>query len=212
MDPKEPAAKRKPIDGAYISQASILWSFVDGSGRNHLLVVRITDQTFDTYRGFDSRADALPGGKQVYRQRCAIDFQGVVQASRAEREGARNAEAEQGSAAVSAQAQAMAANPPGAEELGVPLYPGAIFQSETSAGMSMGNGTKAWIFSTDDEQATVAAFYEKATCKASSALGKSTRIVLKGSGFFPQSFLVIEPNRSVKGGGKILIEVFRSPD
>jgi hypothetical protein len=204
--------KRKPIEGAYVSQASIVWSFVDEDGRNHVLAVEIADHSFDAYRGFDKSPGALPQGKQVYRPRAAIAFRCAVQASRQEKDAARSAAADQASADVSSKAQAMAVNPPTAAELGVPLYPGAAFHPDISAGMSMGNGAKAWIFSTEDDPAAVSAFYAKATGKAPSALGKATRIVLKGAGPFPQHFIVIEPNKSVKGGGKFLIEVFRSPE
>lgn len=204
------AEKRKLVDGAYLKRATFQWSYIDPASRPQMLSIEIVDQSFDSFRGEDGRPDALPKGKQLYRQRTAIAFVREALPSQADAEAERNARDEAGSNAIRSQASAMAANPPSAAELGVPLYPGAAFNPQASAGMSMGGDMRMWIFSTDDDPAKVIAFYEKATGKKRTSLGKSLRIVIEGEGFFPKRFVSVEPNKGLKDSGKYLIEVGRS--
>ena len=99
-------------------------------------------------------------------------------------------------AAVFAPAVVAAQAAPSAEQLGVPIYPGARYEARNSEGMSQPT-EKYYIFTTADSLARVAAFYRNATKKSGEPFGEggAVIIVLEGHAPFPAHGIVIEPNR-----------------
>lgn len=83
---------------------------------------------------------------------------------------------------------------PSASEIGAPIYPGAVFDTELSAGMSEGNDYKYYVFLTNDSPEAVASFYEQKLGKKPQKLGNSYMFALKGNLPIPDDGLVVEPN------------------
>lgn len=81
-------------------------------------------------------------------------------------------------------------------QLGVPTYPGAKFDGQTSAGRSM-NESYYWIFTTTDAIEKVAAFYKGKTGLTPKDLSGSYLFALKKgeSELFPDHGVMIEPNK-----------------
>ncbi|HYH04263.1 MAG TPA: hypothetical protein VEC37_14320 [Bacillota bacterium] len=93
---------------------------------------------------------------------------------------------------------------PTAQELGAPLYPGATFNIELSAGMSLSDDEVYYIFLSNDPPAKVTAFYEqKLGKKAANNSGKYV-IALQGKLPLPDRGIFIEPN-SLGVPGKTVI-------
>ncbi|HOX47700.1 MAG TPA: hypothetical protein P5165_12135 [Spirochaetia bacterium] len=187
-------AKRKPLEGAYLSSGSFSWMLREKDGRARGIVVTVLDASFLPYIGEGPGAGPATLGKKNYAQKTYVFVYSQLRKSEgeagAEREERRDAE---GEADMEAARAYFAANPPSAKELGLPLYPGAAFDAENSAGMSMDEGMKAWLFTTADSLDKVVAFYEKASGRKAERLGQARRIVLKGSGLMPEHFLALEP-------------------
>lgn len=91
---------------------------------------------------------------------------------------------------------ALAAQVPTAEQLGVPVYPGASYDASNSAGMSQPT-EKYYLFTTGDSLSAVRRFYETATKHQAAAFGDggAVIIVLEGEAPFPKHGVIIEPNR-----------------
>lgn len=95
-----------------------------------------------------------------------------------------------------APAAAAAQATPTQQQLGVPIYPGAHYEAQMSAGMSQPT-EKYYVFTTTDSLRRVVAFFENATKKQGAAFGDggAVIIVLEGEAPFPRHGIVIEPNR-----------------
>jgi len=102
--------------------------------------------------------------------------------------------------------------PPTEASLGVPAYPGARFDAEASAGMSM-NESWIWVFFSDDAPAKVVAFYEQKTGRKSSEWDKDKFLIaLKGESLVPEHGVTVETlegNPLFTGKGKTVITVSR---
>jgi len=200
-------ARRKPVAGEWLSQCSFSWGHVDKQGRGYQFVLSAQDETFFAYQGMGTGPGAEAAiGKKEYRQSVSIRVELVVSKSEAELQDEGDAADE---AVIEARKAEFTAAPPGAKELGVPLYPGAVFNADASAGMSMDEDSVAYIFLSTDAPAKIAAFYEKATGKKAEAMGAAFRIVLKGSGLMPEHFLSIEPNTMFGGKARTVLSVFK---
>jgi hypothetical protein len=98
--------------------------------------------------------------------------------------------------------------PPTESELGAPIYPGARFDAESSAGMSAGNDYAMYIYLTNDLPQKVAAFYEqKLKIKPVPSEGSRYMIPLKGKMPIPDEGIVIEPNTMFGGSAKTVITI-----
>ena len=84
---------------------------------------------------------------------------------------------------------------PSESEIGAPVYPGAVYNTELSAGMSEGNDYKYFVFHTNDSPETVVRFYEQKLGKKPQKLGNSYMFALKGNLPLPDDGLVVEPNQ-----------------
>ncbi|HOX31343.1 MAG TPA: hypothetical protein PLB91_03385 [Spirochaetales bacterium] len=202
-------ARRKPVQGQWLSGAFLAWGHADKQGRGYDFQVSIEDRTFDAYQGFVDLPGGVSGlGKKDYRQSTSIRIEQVVYKAEGELRDERDAADDELAAGRAAELRSA---PPTAKELGVPLYPGAILNVDASAGMSMDEGSLAYVYLSADAPAKLVAFYEKATGRKAEALdGGAFRIVLKGKGLFPEHYLSIEPNKMFGGGAKTVLSVFRA--
>ena len=102
-------------------------------------------------------------------------------------------------AAVATSTRAPQPGPPMAapreSELGVPLYPGARFDGQVSAGMSqMDNEGTFYVFTSTDSPQQVTAFYQTRTGRKGITNEGGTLIAVKGEGLFPDLGVTIQPN------------------
>jgi hypothetical protein len=199
-------AKRQKFDGAWLKGCDFTWGYLDKEGRPHELEIALIDESFDAYTG----RNRLPGqksafGKKDYRPLTSLRLVAQVTKSDAERE----EESDAASDAEYAAAKARMSKAPTAKELGMPVYPGATYNLDASAGMTMdGNGFLVYVYLSGDTPEKAAAFYEKATGKKAEKLEKAYRVVLKGKGLFPDHFVSIEPNTMFGGSSKTVITVW----
>jgi hypothetical protein len=200
-------ANRKKIDGSWLKGCSFAWGFLDNEGKPHELEVALTDETFGIYQGRESLPNGkLAIGKKDYRPLTAIRVCLEIRKSEANMDEEEDAQMDADVAARKAQ---LAASPPTAKDLGVPLYPGAVFNLDATAGMSMGEGMQTFIYLSNDPPVKLVAFYEKATGKKSEKIEGAIRIVLKGKGLMPDHFLSIEPNTMFGGSAKTALSIWR---
>lgn len=199
-------ARRKPVEGAYLSGCGFEWTHVDQQGRSYDFHISVEDHTFDAYMGL--AGDGVGFAKKEYRQSSSIGVELVVYKAEEEIEEEEDAA---GDELVEARKAQLKAAPPTAKELGVPLYPGAAFNLDASAGMSMDEDSRAYVYLSGDAPAKIVAFYEKATGKKAEPLDAGAyRVVLKGKGAFPEHFLSIEPNTMFGGAAKTVLCVFKT--
>jgi hypothetical protein len=104
----------------------------------------------------------------------------------------------------------LADSPPTEQTLGVPLYPGSIFEPDISAGMSL-DGGRLYVFLSEDPTSTVAAFYEQHLGESPVQSGESYLFALKGELPIPDEGLTIEPNM-FGGAAKTVISVLRQSE
>ena len=98
--------------------------------------------------------------------------------------------------------------PPTEKDLGVPVYPGAAFDAENSAGMSAGNDFSMYIYLSGDQPAKVAAFYEQKLKIKPVQAGKNTYMIpLKGKMPMPEEGISIQPNTMFGGQAKTVITI-----
>ena len=82
---------------------------------------------------------------------------------------------------------------PSATQLGVPRYPGAVFDPRNSAGMSSDEETY-FIYTTADPAAQVEAFYQRELKLKPMKTESGAIFAVKGSGLFPELGVVVQPN------------------
>ena len=104
-------------------------------------------------------------------------------------------------------AKSLKSKPPTAKDLGAPLYPGATFNADASAGMSAGNDYAMYLYLTTDPPSKVAAFYEQQLKIKPAAQGGRYMIPLKGKLPIPDEGIVIEPNTMFGGNAKTVITI-----
>ncbi len=93
---------------------------------------------------------------------------------------------------------------PTEKELGIPVYPGSVFNKELSAGMSLGDEEVFYIFLTNELLAKVVTFYEQKLGKKAANNGGKYMIALKGKLPYPDEGIAIEPN-NLGGSAKTVI-------
>ncbi|MGE5551023.1 MAG: hypothetical protein ACM3ZC_10920, partial [Bacteroidota bacterium] len=109
--------------------------------------------------------------------------------------------------AVAAKARQLAKNPPTEKTLGVPLYPGAVFNPELSAGMSLDEEYQYYVFLSHDPPEKVAAFYQQKLGKKPLANEGGYIFAIKGSLPIPEEGLTVQPNKLFGGKAKTVITV-----
>jgi hypothetical protein len=105
-------------------------------------------------------------------------------------------------------ARSLSNKPPTEKDLGAPIYPGAKFDAENSAGMSAGNDYAMYLYLTTDPPAKVVSFYEqKLNIKAASYVAGHYMIPLKGKLPLPDEGISIESNTMFGGTAKTVITI-----
>ena len=91
-------------------------------------------------------------------------------------------------------------------QLGAPVYPGATYDGQMSAGMSQGD-SYYWVFVTTDPAATVAAFYKQKTGLVPVEIEGNFQFTIKkgANPYFPDQGFTVEPNKALAGGVKTAI-------
>ncbi|MBI4726171.1 hypothetical protein HY768_02930 [candidate division TA06 bacterium] len=108
---------------------------------------------------------------------------------------------------VEERAKSLKSKPPTAKDLGAPVYPGAKFNADASAGMSAGNDYAMYLYLTTDPPSKVAAFYGQKLKIKPAAQGGRYMIPLKGKLPMPDEGIVIEPNTMFGGSAKTVITI-----
>jgi hypothetical protein len=212
-----PAAKaafekggRRPIqDGRFLREGQFSWAAGSAAGRETGFLLNVLD---DSVREVED-----PGTGQVRRQirigtriELRVDEGLSESAERALAEEEREADLDRVHAA---KARELRTRPPTEKDLGVPVYPGARFDPELSAGLTMDNDDRVWVFFSDDPPAKVLAFYEQRTGKKSTAADKGKHLIaLRGASLLPEhgvSIEALEGNPLFKGKGRTVVSVVR---
>jgi hypothetical protein len=107
--------------------------------------------------------------------------------------------------------RSLSGKPPTEKDLGAPIYPGAKFDAESTAGMSAGNDYTIYIYLTTDPPVKVVSFYEqKLKIKVASNVAGHYMIPLKGELPVPDEGISIEPNTMFGGSAKTVISIQKS--
>ena len=107
-----------------------------------------------------------------------------------------------------AKSKSLARKPPTEKDLGVPIYPGAAFDAQSSAGMSLGEDFAIYIYLSNDPPSKVASFYEGKLKIKPVSMGKDQYMfALKGNMPMPDEGLVIQPNTMFGGSAKTVISI-----
>jgi len=109
--------------------------------------------------------------------------------------------------AMGDRAQQFSQAPPTEAYLGIPFYPGWIFDPEISASMSMNDDYHYYVFFSNDTPAKVAEFYQQRLNQKPSTGGGFYMFALKGKLPIPDEGLVIQPNTGFKGKPQTIITV-----
>lgn len=176
--------------GAWLCSAWFEWNIALNNGDLAQYSVLLDDV------GYDSR-------KKVDFMSTRIRIEILVTKSEAALEEEEDAAMDE---AIAAKARQLAKNPPTAQTLGVPIYPGAVFNPEISAGMSL-NDYQYYVYLSNDPPAKVVAFYEQRLGKKASSFDGGYLFALKGKLPVPDEGLTIEPNKFFDGPAKTVITV-----
>ena len=172
-------SKRKPYDnGKWIQNASFNWAIKEGTNKFTSHSIQLEDRSFDE-EGYAPKTVIV-----VQRESGGISGEPDEADSDEPREQRSKARGQQAPVA-----------PPSAQELGAPLYPGAVFNAEATSSFAA-SGIKSYIYLSTDQPDKVASFY-------SSSLGiQPTKdsdgrymIPLKGKLPLPDWGIEILPNR-----------------
>ncbi len=177
--------------GAWLCQAWFEWNIVLNNGDLATYSVLLEDV------GYDSR-------KKVDFLSTRIRIEILVAKSE---EALEEEEDEAMDEAIAAKARQLAKNPPTAQTLGVPIYPGAVFNPEISAGMSLDEDYQYYVYLSNDPPAKVVAFYEQRLGKKASSYEGGYLFALKGKLPVPDEGLAIQPNVLFGGPAKTMITV-----
>jgi len=179
------AANRSPYQPeCWVAYARFEWSVREKNNDLSGYSVTIYDKSFsDNYRSYKTKTWIV-----VHRQTYRGDDETYLD--------------DEMDHAVAAKAESM--KQPTERELGAPVYPGAVFNKELSAGMSMNDDELFYIFQSNDAPAKVVLFYEQKLGKKAVKYGESYMIALKGKLPLPDEGICIEPNK-LGGPAKTLI-------
>lgn len=176
---------------AWLSSAWFEWNVLLNNGDMAQYTVSVEDEGFDARKKLDFNATR-------------ITIQILVTKSEASMEEDEDEEMDE---AVAQKARQLAKNPPTEKSLGIPFYPGSVFNPEHSAGMSLDDEYQYYIYLSNDPPAKVLAFYEQHLEKKASTSNAGYLITLKGKLPVPDEGLAIQPNTMFGGKAKTVITV-----
>ena len=131
----------------WVAEAELGWAHTEPSGQHGNFLVRLSDHGADA-------------AERVTR--IELQWQTFLSGDQA-REHLEELEDEDMDRTLAERMGEMGASGPSAAELGVPLYPGATFDAQSSAGMSLGEDERHYIYLSADPIEKVVAFYESKT-------------------------------------------------
>jgi hypothetical protein len=189
---------RKPYQpGKWIKNARFEWDMKEADNDLVQFYLNIEDVTFNWGSDSASAADRKTSSR--------IDVQVITQKSE---EALREADDEKLDQDVETLARSLKNKPPTEKDLGAPLYPGAKFDAENSAGMSAGNDYMMYLYLSDDPPSKVALFYEqKLKSKPFSPDKEHFMFALKGVLPIPDEGISVEPNTMFGGSAKTVIAI-----
>ncbi|MDA3943481.1 MAG: hypothetical protein PF694_08080 [Bacteroidetes bacterium] len=189
---KTAVAKRKQWEpGKWLASAIFEWTVLLDNGDIKRFSIDIIDDSYDT------------------RARIISDKTILTIVSRIEKS-EENQDEEEDERLDEAYEQKMASlsgNPPTAQSLGIPFYPGWNFRPELSAGMSLNEDFEYFVFTTSDGAKKVAAFYEQKLNKKAFDSGFGYILALKGALPVPDEGLTIQENTMVDGNAETVITI-----
>ncbi len=185
---------RKPHKpGKWITEARFNWYKKESNNDLTTFYVIIHDESF--------------GEQTEKKYKTSTEIQIQVTTSKSE-QAMREENEEEMEKQTSELSKSLKGKPPTEKELGVPVYPGATFDAENSAGMSAGNDYAMYLFLTTDPPSKVVAFYEQQLkIKAVEAVKGYYMIPLKGEMPLPEEGISIEPNTMFGGKAKTVISI-----
>lgn len=185
---------RKPHKpGKWIMEAKFNWYKKESNNDLTTFYVIIHDESFNFFEG------------KQYKTSTEIQMQ--VTTSKSEQ--ATREEDEEKMEGQSAElSKSLKSKPPTENELGAPIYPGATFDADATAGMSAGNDYAIYIYLTIDQPAKVAAFYEQQLKIKPVEVGKGQYMIpLKGKMPMPDEGISIQPTTMFGGDAKTVINI-----
>jgi hypothetical protein len=192
---------RKPLKpGMWIKRASFSWIVKNPDGGMTDFFLDIWDISFNSSDDFYT----VDYQSKKYKQSTGIEV--LVSVSKSE-EAMREESREEMEEETAARTEALKGKPPTEKDLGVPIYPGAAFNAEASAGMSLGDDYAMFVYLSNDQPAKVAVFYEQKLKKKAEKTGDMYMIPLKGKPPIPEEGIVIQPNTMFGGGAKTVITI-----
>ena len=182
---RKPYASGKWLTGGYFS-----WYKKESNDDLTTFYINIDDESFDVYPKYTTTTSI----------RISVETDKSDQAMREEADAQMDQKMEE-------RAEFLKGKPPTARDLGAPLYPGAKFDADASAGMSTGEDYAYYIFLTTDPPSKVVAFYEGQLKVKAGAYGDRYMIPLKGKLPLPYEGIAIEPNTMFGGNAKTVITI-----
>jgi hypothetical protein len=183
---------RKPYtSGKWISGGWINWYKKESNNDLTTFYINIDDESFDVFSKKYATATSI---------RISVATEKSEQAMREETDAQMDQKVEE-------LAKSLKSKPPTAKELGAPLYPGAKFDADASAGMSAGNDYAMYLYLTTDPPSKVVAFYEQQLKIKAGVQGDKYMIPLKGKLPIPEEGISIEPNTMFGGSAKTVITI-----
>lgn len=183
---------RKPYtSGKWISGGWINWYKKESNNDLTTFYINIDDESFDVFSKKYATATSI---------RISVATEKSEQAMREETDVRMDQKVEELS-------KSLKSKPPTAKDLGVPVYPGAKFDADASAGMSAGNDYAIYLYLTTDPPSKVVAFYEQQLKIKAGVQGDKYMIPLKGKMPVPDEGIVIEPNTMFGGSAKTVISI-----
>jgi hypothetical protein len=189
------AGNRKGLkSGKWLKAARFNWFYREKNNDITTLYVIISDEGFD----------ATPG---KYETLTSIEIQSTTEKSGEAMSRESDAQMDR---QIAETAKSLRSKPPTPKDLGVPVYPGARFDADATAGMSAGNDYMMYIYLAADGSSKVVEFYEKQLKKKAvqPAEGKYM-ISLKGNSPIPEEGISIEPNTMFPGSAKTVITILK---
>jgi hypothetical protein len=192
---------RKPLKpGMWMKRASFSWIVKNPDGG-------MTDFFLDIWDiGFNSPDDFYTVDYQSKKYTQSTGIEVLVSVGQSE-EAMREESWERMEEETAARSEAFKGRPPSEKDLGVPVYPGAAFNAEASAGMSMGDDYAMYLYLSNDQPAKVVSFYEQQLKKKAEKIGSGYMIPIKGKPPIPEEGIVIEPNTMFGGSAKTVITI-----
>jgi hypothetical protein len=198
---KETLSKnRKPLKpGMWIKEAKFFWSARNPDGGMSDFYIGIGDISFGSI--------GHPYDYESKKYKTGTGIEVFVSTNKSE-EAMQEESWERMEGETAERAKTLKGKPPTEKDLGVPLYPGASFDAENSAGMSLGDDFAMYLYLSNDQPSKVAAFYEQKLKIKPVQLDENVYMIpLKGKPPMPEEGIMIQPNTMFGGSAKTVITI-----